>query len=99
MNFHIRLKQLMDTKGVIQKQVAIEIGVSQRVVSYYLNRSEPSYETLCKLADYFEVSLDYLLGREFSSIDNLEKQNIQLLQENTYLQEKLGKIEKVMQEG
>ncbi len=34
---------------------------------YEINNTEPNIETLCKLADYYNVSLDYLVGREFGN--------------------------------
>ncbi|MEG2688155.1 MAG: XRE family transcriptional regulator, partial [Clostridia bacterium] len=47
-----------------QTQIANEIGISQRCYSNYENgKTQPDYETLGKLASYFAVSVDYLLGR------------------------------------
>ena len=44
--------------------------------SYEQNKSEPSIETLIKLADYYNVSLDYLVGREFANeVGYLSKQD------------------------
>lgn len=40
--------------------------MSQSTYQHYENlRAEPSIETLCKLADFYGVSLDYLVGRQF----------------------------------
>jgi transcriptional regulator with XRE-family HTH domain len=45
-------------------KVAKKIGVSKSAFSNYTrNRREPDYATLIKIADYFDVSVDYLLGR------------------------------------
>ena len=60
----IRIKQLRTERGLLQKDIANTIGISLRAYQYY-ERGErtPDIETLEKLADYFQVSTDYLLGR------------------------------------
>lgn len=51
-------------KGISQAKLAKDLGVSFSVVCYWeTDRSEPTAPNLCKLADYFGVSVDYLLGR------------------------------------
>ena len=61
----IRLKVLRTIKGVTQKEVAKSIGVSPQSYGYYENEiNKPDPEILIKLADYFECSIDYLVGRE-----------------------------------
>jgi len=51
-------------RGLLQKDIANTIGISLRAYQYY-ERGErtPDIEILEKLADYFQVSTDYLLGR------------------------------------
>ena len=62
MNF---LKTLRTNAGKLQKEVAAYLGVDRTTyLRYEKGESEPDYETLKKLADYFDVSIDYLLGRE-----------------------------------
>ncbi len=60
-----RLRLLLDGKpNATQTQLSEAIGVSQQMVSQYVNGiSEPGCNTLIKIADFFDVSLDYLLGR------------------------------------
>ena len=59
-----QLYSLRITKGVTQKQVAAYIGCSYQCYQKYENGSrEPDFETLFLLADYFETSIDYILGR------------------------------------
>ena len=59
-----KLKALRQTKGISQQQLADVILVSQQSVNKYENHDvEPDINTLIKIADYFEVSLDYLVGR------------------------------------
>lgn len=51
-------------KDTTQEALANGIGKKRQTVSQYVNGiSEPGYETLVKIADYFDVSIDYLLGR------------------------------------
>lgn len=63
-NFSDHLKSLRQSKGVTQKQLGEAIGSSERgIQNYELGISKPKYEIILALADYFEVSTDYLLGR------------------------------------
>lgn len=61
--FHDRLKELKDEKGVTQTQMAKDLGIKLQTLSYYINNREPNFDLLCKMADYFDVTTDYLLGR------------------------------------
>lgn len=59
-----RLKELRLENGLLQKEVAKSIGVSTQSYGYYENEvNKPDPDTLIKLADFFEVSIDYLLCR------------------------------------
>lgn len=61
------LKKLRQKKGVTQIDVAKIIGVSKSTYSYWeMDKYQPDNESLFKLADYFGVSIDYLLGRDNS---------------------------------
>ena len=63
--FGKRLKELRREKGISQQKLALEIVYSQSVVcDWENNRSEPTASAIVKVADYFEVSADYLLGRK-----------------------------------
>ena len=58
------LKNLRNSKGISQQQLADVILVSQQSVNKYENHGvEPDIETLIRIADYFNVSLDYMVGR------------------------------------
>ena len=66
MNFDFgqHLKALRQSKKLTQKQLGINIGASERgIQNYELNLRKPTYEMLIALADYFNVSIDYLVGR------------------------------------
>lgn len=59
-----RIKELRLEKKVTQKEIAEGIGVSPVSVQRFEYGSvRPSLDTLIALADYFDVSLDYLVGR------------------------------------
>ena len=58
------LKLLRSTAGISQKTLADSIGVSQQSINKYENHNiEPDIETLSGIADYFHVSIDFLVGR------------------------------------
>ena len=62
--FGEHLKSLRKAKKVTQKEVAQEIGATERTYQHYeADTKKPSFENLIALADYFDVSLDYLVGR------------------------------------
>ena len=59
-----RLKELRRKQRISQLKLAIDLNMNQNTISRYENlEREADYETLIKFADYFNVSLDYLLGR------------------------------------
>lgn len=63
----LNLKKLRECKAVSQKEIADFINKSIQAYSLYeTGKREPDLETLCKLSDFFNVSIDYLLGRDTS---------------------------------
>ena len=59
-----RLKALRKEKGISQLKLALDLNMNQNSISRYENlEREADYTTLIKFADYFHVSIDYLLGR------------------------------------
>ena len=66
-----RLKELRKTKKILQKDIAEFLTVPLRTYqSYEYGEAEPNLDNVTKLADYFDVSADYLLGRS----DNPDQQ-------------------------
>jgi len=62
--FGERIKLLRSEKNILQKDIAEYLNLHVRTYQYYeASTLEPSLENLVKLADYFQVSTDYLLGR------------------------------------
>ena len=59
-----RLKELRKKRNSSQLKLALDLNMNQNTISRYENlEREADYSTLIKFADYFGVSLDYLLGR------------------------------------
>ena len=66
-----RLKELREIKGLNQQGLALKMSVSQSTISYYeTGERTPDLDFLIQLADYFDVSIDYLVGRS-----NIKKTN------------------------
>ena len=61
----LQLKELREEKGLSMRQLSAQLGISYNTYSLYEKGDrEPNIETLIKMADFFECSLDRLLGRE-----------------------------------
>ena len=59
-----RLKELREKRKLSQVRFAMDMNMTQSSISRYENEErEADYETLVAFADYFGVSVDYLLGR------------------------------------
>ena len=60
----MRLKQLREKRGVSQLKLAMDLCMNQNSISRYeTGARQADYATLIKFADYFDVSIDYLLER------------------------------------
>ncbi len=60
----MRLKQLRIERNITQLRLAMDLNMSQNTISRYENgKREAGYNELIKFADYFNVSIDYLLER------------------------------------
>ena len=59
----MRLKEIRNNRGITQLKLAMDLNISQNTISRYeTGEREADYTTLIRLADYFNVSLDYLLN-------------------------------------
>ncbi len=68
-----KINELLKENGRTQQQMADYLGISQAsFYAYTIGKAEPSLEKLIKLADYFDVSLDYLCGRQNKNIVPLD---------------------------
>lgn len=64
MYYYRRIKDLREDNDLKQKEIAAVLGIDQRVYSNYeTGKREIPVHILIKLADYYKVSTDYLLGR------------------------------------
>ena len=62
--FMFRLKELRRDRKISQVKLAMDLNLTQNSISRYENgEREADYDTLVAIADYFNVSVDYLLGR------------------------------------
>lgn len=60
----MRLKMLRKKRGISQLKLAIDLNMNQNSISRYeTGERQADYQTLIRLADYFDVSVDYLLER------------------------------------
>ncbi len=65
MNLGKRLKELRKSYGLTQEKLADALGISRvNYTRYETDKARPDYETLILLADFFDVTTDYLLGRK-----------------------------------
>ena len=58
-----RIKELSKKRNISVKELALQLGFSENLF-YRWKTTNPKAEDLAKVADYFNVSVDYLLGRE-----------------------------------
>jgi len=60
----MRLKEIRKEKGISQLKLAIELNTNQNTISRYeTGEREPGINELIRIADYFNISIDYLLER------------------------------------
>ena len=60
----MRLREIRKARGISQVKLAMELNTNQNTISRYeTNEREPGLAELIKIADYFHVSIDYLLER------------------------------------
>ncbi|MBP3760871.1 MAG: helix-turn-helix domain-containing protein [Ruminococcus sp.] len=87
MTFWDVFSKLCNEIGKKPNPVGKEIGVSSAAIANWKTGSIPNGETLMKIADYFHVSVDYLLGRADESTTSRE--------ENNHIQPNLSDLSKV----
>ena len=80
--FSARLLKLRKEKGISQKQCALNLGVDSSKYNTWENeKNRPDYGTVCKLANFFDTTTDYLLGNSderykdvYKNFDNWKKE-------------------------
>lgn len=94
------LKDLRKSKRISQQELANKLNITQQAYAHYENgtRSIP-IETLITIADLFNISLDYLTGREENRIDTLSEDEVKILRNwNSLTERNKGKIELLMEQ-
>ncbi|HML33801.1 helix-turn-helix domain-containing protein [Sporomusa sphaeroides] len=91
------LKQLRENKKLTQQEMADKIGIARGTYAHYeINRREPDNATLARLADFFGVTTDELLGRKLQkgqviSVHHPNPEVAQLLKDGGIAKLKLAK--------
>lgn len=63
-SFASRIKELRNSKGLTMEQLAKDLSTTRATISNFENEQrKPSLDMVIKIADYFQVSIDYLVGR------------------------------------
>ena len=84
MDFHKRLHFLRKEKGITQKDLADVLGYGYTAISNYESgKNEPSIRDIVKIADYFDVTIDYLVGRTDYRV-SVENYKIEEFYKNIY---------------
>jgi transcriptional regulator with XRE-family HTH domain len=82
---HHRIVELRKSKKITQEGLSSKIGVSRSALSQYeLGSRQPDYEIIKRMADFFGVSTDYLLGVEQSRDRDIHKEETQLDRDKKY---------------
>ena len=69
-----RIKDLREDRDMRQSDLATATGIDQRTISNYeTGKTSPDAYALIKLADFFDVSIDYLVGRTSNDLSNNAK--------------------------
>ncbi|WP_196607170.1 helix-turn-helix domain-containing protein [Pectinatus frisingensis] len=72
-----RIKELRTEKNLTQKELANLLSLTPKMISFYeLGQRTPPSDIILKLAEIFNVSTDYLLGRESDEYDKLSNDNL-----------------------
>ena len=96
-----RIKDMRLEKGMSQQELGDLIGVTKVSICGYENGTRtPSLETFCILAEIFETTTDYLLGREVSVVNeegneyigSISKDDIEIIQELRHYPNLYGKL-------
>ncbi len=87
--FSKRLIELRNKNNIMAKDIASDIGVSKQAFSQYeKQQSTPSADILIAIAEYFNISLDYLTGRtDNSDISDYNNDTIMTLEESELLED------------
>ena len=94
--FSERFRALKDKSEMTLKELSNALDISVPNLSYYMKGREPSYDILISIADYFDVTVDWLVGRK-TDMSKIEDINNELFKENSLLKKKLEAINNILQ--
>ena len=98
--FSKRLADLRKKRGLSQYELAKRLGCTRgQIGNYEQGTREPDHEMLTKIANFFDVSVDYLLGRTDNSIPEDIKKAMQAVDPNDPDWKKAVELYKEVQEG
>ncbi len=110
--FAKRLSLLRKGAGITQEQLAKELGTSRGALSMYeIGRREPDFNTLVRIARYFSVTVDYLVGLSdqphghgrqpviFRELSQLTEDEMEYVRETLQVYRRLKRKQKKSQEG
>ena len=87
MRFARILQDLREDRDISRKDLALALNISVSTLGMYeQGRREPNIDMLIKMADYFDVSIDFLVGRSFTNENN------ELLVEALHLKNEIDKL-------
>ena len=98
MRFNEKLRSLIEERELTQKQVAKDLNIAPSTMGGYVQGiSEPDFETLKRLAVYFDVTTDYLLSIHFDKSNNFAEDELlrifrSMTPEQQYLFVEQGKV-------
>jgi transcriptional regulator with XRE-family HTH domain len=77
MDFGNVLRDLLEERGITQKQLANVLNIAPSTISSYVqNNSEPDFEMLKQISKYFNTSIDFLLDNRIGNIETHEEDEI-----------------------
>ena len=93
--FNERFRILKDESGLSSKELSQKLDIAPSTLSYYLKDREPNYDMLIKIADYFDVTIDWLVGNDTEqNITLLKIELINLQLENKNLLDKINEMKR-----
>lgn len=94
--FSEKFRELKNRSELTLKELSEELNISVPNLSYYMKGREPSYDILISIANYFNVTVDWLVVRE-TDMSKIEDINNELFKENSLLKKKLEAINNILQ--
>ena len=92
MEYGDRITQMRKRKDMTQEELAENVGVTRAALSHYeKNRREPDYEIIARIADYFRVSIDWIIrGNSLSAPNDPRYSGLELTLEEEYAKKGLS---------